>query len=72
MSTKTAVTITASPITDTSGGTAAGEIAEVTSTYDEAVISNAFADLAAQIEAITIDLTSIKTALDTSHSRIST
>lgn len=72
MSTKTGITLTASPLTDNSGGTASGTLAVLTTTYDEAVLSNAVADLAAQIEAITIDLTSIKTSLDSSHSRITT
>ncbi len=72
MSTKTGVTLTAAALTDNSGGTASGTLAAITSTYDEAVLSNTVADLAAQIEAITIDLTSIKTSLDSSHARITT
>lgn len=72
MSTKTPVTLTATALTDNSSGTASGTIAEITGTYstDGAIIANAVADLAAQITAITIDLTSIKTSLDSSHSRI--
>lgn len=73
MSTKTEITITATALTDNSGGTASGTIAEIlAATYDGAVVSNAVADMAAQIAAITIDLTAIKTSLDSSHSRITT
>lgn len=72
MSTKTGVTLTATALTDNSGGTASGTLAVLTSTYDEAVLSNAIADMAAQITAITVDLTAIKTSLDSSHSRITT
>ncbi len=71
MSTKTGITITSAALTDDGGGTAAGTIAEITSTYDEAVLSNAIADLVDTVNALTVDVTSIKTAIDSSHSRIS-
>ncbi len=72
MSSKTALTITGTALTDNSGGTGSGTIAEITSTYDEAVLSNAVADLVDTVNALIIDVTAIKTSLDSSHSRITT
>ncbi len=72
MSTKTPITITSAALVNSSGGTAAGTIAEITSTYDEAVLSNAITDLVETVNALTIDVTAIKTALDSSHTQITT
>lgn len=70
MSTKTAIAITATALVNSSGGTAAGTIAEITSTYDEAVLSNAITDLVETVNKLTIDVTAIKTSIDSSHARI--
>ena len=72
MSTKQAVTLTATSISDGSLGTASDAIAEITASYVEATQANSFATLAAKFNALLVDVTALKAALDNSHSRITT
>lgn len=72
MSTKSPLTITASSITDNGGGTASGTVADIASTFDSAVVSNAIADLVDVVNELVVDVTAIKSALDTSHTQITT
>ena len=70
MSKPNSITQGSSALTDSTGGTGASTLVEVTSTYDEAVVSNNFSSLVDIVNALTIDVAAILSALDTSHSRI--
>ncbi len=72
MSTKSPITITGTAITDGTLGTASSALAEITASYVEATIANSLATLAAEINALIVDVTAIKAALDTSHTQITT
>ncbi len=69
MTSENSVTLTSAAITDNSGGTGSNTIAAITSTYDEAVLSNAVASLVDVCNELTIDVAALKTALTSSHSR---
>ncbi len=70
MSKPDSITQGSSALTDSTGGTGAATLVAVTSTYDEAVVSNNFSSLVDIVNALTIDVAAILSALDTSHSRI--
>ncbi len=72
MSTNSPVTLTATALTDGTLGTASDALAEITSSYVEATLANAFATLAAKYSALLVDVTALKAALDSSHERITT
>ena len=70
MSTPNPVTLTATALTDGSLGTASDAIAEITASYVEATQANSFATLAAKYNALLVDVTALKAAIDSSHHRI--
>ncbi len=70
MSTPNPVTLTATALSDGTLGTASDALAEITASYVEATIANSLATLAAKYSALLVDVTALKAALDSSHSRI--
>ncbi len=59
-----APSITASALTDSSGGTASSTIAAIGATYDQAEVRNAVASLAAEVNALIVDVTALKARLN--------
>ncbi len=70
MSTKNTVTQTSAALTDNSGGTASSTIVAQTGSYVEATQENTVASLAAEINKLVVDVAAILTALNSSHTRI--
>ena len=65
--TGTKFTATGAAMTDSSGGTASATLAAVTATYNETVIENTVASLAAEIEANRVDIAALMAALNTAN-----
>lgn len=55
---------TASTLTDSSSGTASGTIAAIGATYDQDEVRNAVASLAAQVNALIVDVAELRAKLN--------
>lgn len=55
--------LTSATLTDSSGGTPATTIAAIGGTYNQAEVRNAIASLAAQVNALRVDITNSRTAV---------